>query len=55
MAGFADDIAWQCAELGLHRPVVIGHSLGGAISLDLCAPSGAGIGRRAELPRGVAR
>src|ERR1700746_854255 len=33
MAGFADDIAWQCAELGLDRPVVIGHSLGGAISL----------------------
>ena len=28
MAGFADDIAWQCAELGLHRPVVIGHSDG---------------------------
>ena len=46
MAGFADDIAWQCAELGLHRPVVIGHSLGGAISLELC-------GRYPELASGL--
>ena len=46
MAGFADDIAWQCAELGLDRPVVIGHSLGGAISLELC-------GRYPELASGL--
>src|SRR5262249_16651184 len=46
MAGFADDIAWQCAELGLQRPVVIGHSLGGAISLELC-------GRYPELAAGL--
>src|ERR1700760_4797992 len=46
MAGFADDIAWQCAELGLQRPVVIGHSLGGAISLELC-------GRYPELALGL--
>jgi pimeloyl-ACP methyl ester carboxylesterase len=36
MAGFADDVAWQCTQLGLQRPVVIGHSLGGAISLEMC-------------------
>jgi pimeloyl-ACP methyl ester carboxylesterase len=36
MAGFADDIAWQCAELGLERPVIIGHSFGGAVVLELC-------------------
>jgi pimeloyl-ACP methyl ester carboxylesterase len=36
MAGFADDIAWQCRQLGLEKPVVIGHSLGGAIALELC-------------------
>jgi len=24
MAGFADDIAWQCAQLGLQKPMVIG-------------------------------
>jgi pimeloyl-ACP methyl ester carboxylesterase len=34
--GFADDIAWQCAQLGLEKPVIIGHSFGGAIALDLC-------------------
>jgi len=35
--GFADDIAWQCGQLGLQKPVVIGHSMGGAIALELCA------------------
>jgi pimeloyl-ACP methyl ester carboxylesterase len=34
--GFVDDLAWQCARLGLQRPLVIGHSLGGAIALELC-------------------
>jgi pimeloyl-ACP methyl ester carboxylesterase len=46
MAGFADDIAWQCAELALQRPVVIGHSLGGAIALEMC-------GRHPELASGL--
>ncbi|MBR0911763.1 alpha/beta fold hydrolase [Bradyrhizobium japonicum] len=36
LPGFADDIAWQCSQLGLQKPVVIGHSLGGAIALELC-------------------
>jgi pimeloyl-ACP methyl ester carboxylesterase len=36
MAGFADDIAWQCAQLGLQKPLIIGHSLGGVIVLELC-------------------
>jgi pimeloyl-ACP methyl ester carboxylesterase len=36
MAGFADDIAWQCAELSLEKPVIIGHSFGGAVALELC-------------------
>src|SRR5262245_27678299 len=34
---FADDVAWVCQELGLERPVVIGHSMGGAIALELGA------------------
>ena len=34
--GFADDLAWSCRELGLHRPVVVVHSMG-VIGLDLCA------------------
>ena len=46
MAGFADDIAWQCEHLGLQNPLVIGHSLGGAIALELA-------GRHPDLPSGV--
>lgn len=33
----AADVAWLCGELRLERPVVIGHSLGGAIALELAA------------------
>jgi pimeloyl-ACP methyl ester carboxylesterase len=46
MAGFADDIAWQCAQLGLQKPIVIGHSLGGSVALELC-------GRYPELASGM--
>jgi pimeloyl-ACP methyl ester carboxylesterase len=46
LAGFADDIAWQCAQLGLQKPVVIGHSFGGAVVLELC-------GRYPELASGM--
>jgi pimeloyl-ACP methyl ester carboxylesterase len=45
-SGFADDIAWQCGQLGLQKPVVIGHSLGGAIALELC-------GRHPDLASGM--
>ena len=46
MAGFTDDIAWQCAQQGLQKPVVIGHSFGGAVVLELC-------GRYPELASGM--
>lgn len=45
--GFADDLAWLCGELGVARPVLVGHSLGGAVALATAA-------RRPELPRAVA-
>ena len=34
---FAEDIAWLSAELGLARPVVVGHSMGGMIAVQLAA------------------
>src|SRR5215218_3924578 len=37
IAGFADDLAWLCGEIGLERPVAIGHSMGGAVVLELAA------------------
>jgi pimeloyl-ACP methyl ester carboxylesterase len=46
MAGFADDIAWQCQQLGLQKPLVVGHSLGGAVALELA-------GRHGDLPSGI--
>lgn len=33
----ADDVAWLCREAGIARPVVIGHSLGGMIAVELGA------------------
>ena len=35
--GYADDLAFLVARVGLVRPVVIGHSMGGIIALDLAA------------------
>ena len=46
VAGFADDIAWQCRQLGLEKPVIVGHSFGGVITLDLA-------GRHPTLPSGI--
>ena len=33
----ADDLAWLCAETGIEKPVVIGHSLGAMIAIELAA------------------
>lgn len=45
--GFADDLAWLCSELGLERPALVGHSMGGAIALATAA-------RHPGLPRAIA-
>jgi pimeloyl-ACP methyl ester carboxylesterase len=37
IAGFADDVAWLCRELGLSKPVIVGHSMGGMTALELAA------------------
>ena len=37
MAAFADDLAWLCTELALTKPVVVGHSMGGNVALELAA------------------
>jgi pimeloyl-ACP methyl ester carboxylesterase len=35
---FANDLAWMCPQIGLHKPVVIGHSMGGVVALALRYP-----------------
>ncbi len=45
--GFADDLAWLCGELGIERPALVGHSLGGAVALATAV-------RHPGLPRAIA-
>jgi pimeloyl-ACP methyl ester carboxylesterase len=33
----ADDVAWLCADVGISRPVVVGHSLGAMVAIELAA------------------
>lgn len=40
MRWLADDVAWMCSQLGVERPVVVGHSLGGLVALQLAAACG---------------
>ena len=44
--GFADDVAWLCRQLGVARPVLVGHSMGGSIAFDVAA-------RYPDLPAAV--
>jgi pimeloyl-ACP methyl ester carboxylesterase len=46
MAVFVDDLAWMCGELTLEKPIVIGHSMGGVIAVELAA-------RYPDLPSAV--
>jgi pimeloyl-ACP methyl ester carboxylesterase len=46
IAGHADDVAWVFGELGVVRPIVVGHSMGGAIALALAVT-------HPELPRAI--
>jgi pimeloyl-ACP methyl ester carboxylesterase len=35
IAGFADDMAWLIRELGLERPIIVAHSMGGVTTINL--------------------
>ncbi len=35
IAACADDVAWQCREMGLGRPVLVGHSAGGHVAAQI--------------------
>lgn len=37
MTTFADDLVWLCDKLGLERPVMVGHSMGGNVILEMAA------------------
>jgi pimeloyl-ACP methyl ester carboxylesterase len=57
IASMADDVAALCAHLGLKKPVVVGHSMGGAVTLSLAArhpdlPSAIVMLDGAHMPRG---
>jgi pimeloyl-ACP methyl ester carboxylesterase len=34
---FADDLAWTCQRIGVEKPVMVGHSMGGIVAFDLAA------------------
>jgi pimeloyl-ACP methyl ester carboxylesterase len=46
IATLTDDLAWLCEELEIERPVVVGHSLGGMMGIELAA-------RYPDVPRAV--
>jgi pimeloyl-ACP methyl ester carboxylesterase len=37
MPAFADDVAWLCRELRAEKPIVVGHSMGAVVALQLAA------------------
>ena len=37
MTAFADDLVWLFAQLGVTKPIVVGHSMGGVIAMVLAA------------------
>jgi pimeloyl-ACP methyl ester carboxylesterase len=37
MAALAEDVLWLCGELGVYKPIVVGHSMGGMVALEIGA------------------
>jgi pimeloyl-ACP methyl ester carboxylesterase len=46
LPSLADDLAWLCEEMGISRPVIVGHSLGAMIAIELA-------GRHPSVPSAV--
>jgi len=46
ISDYAEDMAWLCDELALRAPVIVGHSMGGAIAFEIAAA-------RPELPSAI--
>lgn len=46
VAAFADDVAWLCGHLGISKPIIVGHSLTGAVAIEVGA-------RHQSLPAAV--
>jgi pimeloyl-ACP methyl ester carboxylesterase len=46
IAAFADDVTWLCDELDLQGPVIVGHSMAGAVAVELAAA-------RPDLPSAI--
>ncbi|MCC7372181.1 MAG: alpha/beta hydrolase [Chloroflexi bacterium] len=37
MAGFADDVVWLCGQLRVEKPIIVGHSMGAVVALEIAA------------------
>lgn len=37
ISGLAEDLSWLCYELGLYRPVLVGHGIGGLVCIEMAA------------------
>ena len=44
ISGFADDLAWMSSKLGLEKPVVVGHSMGGLTAIVMAAEQPQAVG-----------